>query len=263
METKNTVFHNCTEIVQYLEKNKEGLTNNSHYRNEVGGEFANYQDYDSLLKNLRLGNKEYNRDYLKVLNNLELGSDTSNTYNYTDDGMFYDMGEVINNAPECMLKDEEIPKKTLKLFIDVGYSGSTSNNVLKYRGIAIFKLLYTLYMQNYILDVSWVCFTEMDDANVYERIFFHLPQNELNIPTIATFCSPEFFRLMLVCMYFPFNYHDVGRSRMNSADIKLLKSQGLYIPGGYTSSEADSLHSQEKADKFIESLFNNYTKGGK
>ena len=257
----NTVFHNCTEIVQFLEQNKNGLVSTGAYGRNVDTDFCNYKNYDTFLRDLKLGNKEYNRDYLKVLDKLETGCDTANTYSYTDDGMFYDMSEVINNSPECMLIDEQIPKKSLKLFIDVGYCADTSNNILKNRGIAIFKLLYTLYMQNYILDVSWVCFTKISDA--YERMYFHLPQNELNIPTIATFCSPEFFRLMLVCMYFPFKYEEeTGCSHMEREDINLLKSQGLYIPGGYTSSEAERLYSQEKADEFITGLFNNY-KGGK
>lgn len=259
--TRGRVFHNCTEIVQFLEQNKDGLTSTGAYSRNVDTDFCNYQNYDSLLTNLRLGNKDYNRDYLKVLDKLELGTDTNNSYTYTDDGMFYDMGEVINNSPECMLIDEQVPKKTLKMFIDVGYCGDTSNNVLKNRGIAIFKLLYTLYMQNYILDVSWVCFTKIE--GYYERLYFHLPQNELNIPTIATYCSPEFFRLMLVCMYFPFTYNGgTGCSHMETEDRKFLEKQGLYIPGGYTSSEADNLHSQESADAFITKLFNNY-KGGK
>lgn len=255
------VFHNSTEVVNFLQENKDGLTSTYNYRNHEGDEFVNHQNFDSLLENLRLGKKDYNEDYLKVLTDLELGTDTTNRYDYTDDGLFYDMGEVINNSPECMLKDEQEPKKTLKVFIDVGYCGDTSNSILKNRGIAIFKLLYTLYMQNYILDVSWVCFTHI--SGCYERVYFHLPQNELNIPTIATYCSPEFFRLMLVCMYFPWKYHDDGKSAMDKEDQEFLKSQGLYIPGGYTSYEAERLYSQEEADKFITKLFNDYKKGRK
>lgn len=257
-ETKNTVFNDCSSLVKYLINNKKGLTNNYEYNDNQNGEFCNYQDCDDLIETLRLGKKEYNKDYLKVLD-LELGSDTTNSYFHTDSGLFYDMGEVINGAPENMMTDEEKPKKYMKIFIDVGFCGSTSNNVLKNRGVAIFKLLYTLYMQQYILDISWICFTHISGR--YERLFFHLPQNELNIPTIAAYCSPEFFRLMLVCMYFPFNYSgNTGKSSPDYEDRQFLKSQGLYIPGGYVDDKMNDLRSQKEADEYIQEIFNRYTR---
>lgn len=257
---RQTSFPNCSTLVNYLIEHKDGLTSQFEYEYNKNTDWCNGQDYDSLLETLRLGKKNYNEEYLKVLD-LNFASDTTNKYNYTDDGMFYDMGEVINGAPECMLKDEQEPKKMLKIFVDIGYSGGISNRILRNRGIAIFKLLYTLYMQNYILDVSWICFTHIDGC--YERLYFHLPQNELNIPTIAAYCSPEFFRLMLVSMYFPHTYHGcTGTSHATSSDLNFLKSQGLYIPGGYTDSRANHLDTQAEADEYVQGLFNNY-KGGK
>lgn len=255
----NTVFPDCSSLVKYLVDNKEGLKNSGEYNDEIERKedsFCNYQNYDSLVETLKLGKKDYNKDYLKVLD-LEFGSNTTNSYFHTDSGLFYDMGEVINGAPENMMVDEEKPKKYMKIFIDIGYSGGIPNRVLKHRGIAIFKLLYTLYMQQYILDVSWICFTKIDGC--YERLYFHLPQNELNIPTIAAYCSPEFFRLMLVIMHFPYKYHGcTGCSHAEGEDIKFLKSQGLYIPGGYTDGNANHLDTQEEADEYIQKIFNNY-----
>ena len=250
------VFHNSYELASFIEKNKKELCDNSCYRDNQGQEFFNYKTCDDLIQEIKYGCKEYNNTYIEELKDLDVGFDTNNQYYKTDDGLFYDIGEVVNGSPECMLKDTEEGKKCLKVFIDVGFSWDTDNKVLQNRGISIFKLLYTLYMKNYLRDINWICFTEI--AGRYEKMFFKLPENELNIPTIAAYCSPEFFRLMIVGMMHYFWYSQSGRSVCRCTDE--LKKEGLYLPGGYVDYTATNLRSIEESDKWVKKHFDQYVK---
>lgn len=254
------IFKNNTEVVKYLEDNAEKVKK-SRFSTREADDFTNYKTYDQAFEGLKYGNTQYNNVFLDSLKDATDGEDGQA---YTPDvtGLYYDMGAVTEGIPENAFNvtDNGEGKKTLKIYIDIAFVWSIPNKHLLNRGVAIFNLLNTLTLKGYILDVNFICDTYNNCTHKYYNFTFKLPENEVNIPTIAFYTSPEFFRVINFVLL------DINESDPSDSRGKRNKkyTDGLFISGGYRADgEPDreieqAITTPEKAKNHIIKLFNDF-----
>jgi len=254
-------FVNNTDVVKYLDDNAEKV-HASEYYTRPAEEFTNHKTYKQAFKGLKYGDTNYNNVFLDALKDANGDADAV-SYNFDVTGLFYDMGAVVMGTPENAfnITNDGDGKKQIKIYVDIVFSYGINNKYLLNRGVAIFNLLNTLILKGYILDVNFVCNTHnrMIDKTYY--FTFKLPENEVNIPTIAHYTSPEFFRVINFVLL-DINGSDPSCCRGKN-DAKQF-TDGLYINAGYTPSgdidrkAIDAIKTPEKAKQYIIDLFNNY-----
>lgn len=249
---KKIIFNGSADVLKYVQKNKgkisEFLDNNRS--------FVNYKNFNDIENGLKLGIKDYNQKFLKELKDIEDTRIETNDYFYTDNGLFYDMQSVVDGLPECMLDTQYEERKQLKIVADFSYPQATSDKVINYRGVSLFKLFYTLITKNYNLDISFAT-RVVSYFRRKEKILdleFVLPKNEINVPTIAYYCNVEFFRAVTCSII-----ENEGlkcehcQSRMFSVD-----NNDFFVGAGYTDTNTKYFRSVEDADKHITKNFNQY-----
>lgn len=249
---KRLVFDGSADVLKYIQKNESSvrdfLSNNER--------FVNYKTYDDIVRGLKLGIKDYNKNFIKELKDIEDTNIETNDYFFTDNGLFYDMQSVVDGLPECMLTTQEDERKQLKIVADYSYPAHTSNETINNRGIALFKLFYTLITRNYNLEIEFVTRIEHSyrskDKNM--DLIFKLPKNEINIPTIAYYCNVEFFRAVSCAIM-----ENEGFDPDCCHSISFVYDKNdFFVGGGYTDRETIRLTTVEKADEFITDRFNKY-----
>ena len=253
-------FFNNTDVVKYLENNGEKVKASEFYTRKAS-DFTNYKTYAQAFEGLKYGDKNYNNVFLDSLKDSEEGGDAP-AYVYDVTGLFYDMGAVVEGLPENSFNLTDTPEgnKNLKIYIDIAFSAGVDNKNLLNRGVAIFNLLNTLTIKGYILDVNFICntFNRVNDKQY--NFTFKLPENEINIATIAHYTSPEFFRVINFVLL-DINGSDPSFSRgKNTSDY----ADGLFISAGYTPTgdvdhkAINAVKTPEGAKKYIIDIFNNY-----
>lgn len=249
---KRLVFNGSADVLKYIQKNESSvrdfLSNNER--------FTNHKTYDDIVKGLKLGIKDYNKNFIKELKDIDDTKIETNEYFFTDNGLFYDMQSVVDGIPECMLTTQEDERKQLKIVADYCYPSHTSNETINNRGIALFKLFYTLITRNYNLEIEFVARIEHSyrKKNKTMDLIFKLPKNEINIPTIAYYCNVEFFRAVTCAIM---EKEGFDTDCCHAIDFVYDKND-FFVGGGYTDEETVGLTTVKKADKFITDRFNKY-----
>lgn len=252
---KELVFNGSADVLKYIQKNessvREFLDRNT--------DFTNNKTYTDIVKGLKFGIKDYNQKFLEQLKDIEDTNIETNDYFFTDNGLFYDMQSVVDGLPECMLDTQYEERKSLRIISDYAYPHHTSNAIINNRGVALFKLFYTLITRNYNLEIAFATIIESSyrKKDKHLKLVFKLPKNEINIPTIAYYCNVEFFRAVTCAImnnegFDPCFSHSKSKFEHDKEDF--------FVGAGYTDYETRRLYSVEQADSFITKNFNEYLK---
>ncbi len=254
---KRLEFNGASDILKYITSGEEIKYNINDLR-----DFSKIT-YEEAKEYLLHGKKDYSKEYNDMLNDIEYDECTcENEYRYTDNGLFYDMGSVVEGLPENMLINEiDTNKKEYNIIIDIMYGCQISNNIINNRGKAIFKLLYTLISKNYNINIQFkgLSLEYKTRKNIKKaiEIVYNLPKNELNIPTIAFLCSSEFYRgihLAIVRTEGISNYLSYGDSKLK------LQNNDILFGGGYIDLKMNDLMSINQANEYITNRYNKQIK---
>lgn len=246
-------FHGASDILQYI-TSSGGIK----YHIDDLRDFSKLT-YEEAKEYLLHGKKDYSEEYNEMLNDVESECTTcENEYNYTENGLFYDMGAVVEGLPENMLVNEiDTNKKEYNIIIDIMYRWDITSNIINNRGKAIFKLLYTLISKNYNINVQFrgISLEYKTRKKIKQAldITYNLPKNELNIPTIAFLCSSEFYRgihLAIVRNEGLRNTHSYSDSKFK------LQNNDILFGGGYTDLKMNYLTTINQANEYITNVYN-------
>jgi hypothetical protein len=260
LEYKVINFENMQEIENYIKK--EDLSKYSLLK-EIENEpkFYGTNDFEKTLMRMKYGNKNVTEQYLNGINEIKQEAETNEGYFMDIEGFAYDMGSVVAGEPECCINQGALSNKPyLKIFIDTGYCGGTSQKIINNRGIAIYMLISTLIAKGYILDIYFVHYiTAWSTPNMYYAQNVRLPLENIDISQIAFLGTCEYFRtitwlltaIQSNCTW----YTGDGKSMPSDRIVEKLKKEGLFIPSGYTDERFEDC-SQEDAIRYITEIYN-------
>lgn len=264
-EYKAIYFENMQEIESYIKKENLKKYELLHEIKDKP-EFYGTTDFEKTLTRMKYGNENVTAQYLNDINEMKQEAETNEGYFMDVQGVAYDMGAVVAGEPECCINQgAPSTKPYLKIYIDTGYCGSTTQKTINNRGIAIYMLISTLIAKGYILDVYFVHYiTAYDTPNTYYAQNIKLPLENIDISRIAFLGTCEYFRtitwlltaIQSKCEWYTGN----GKSMPSDKVIKHLKKDGLFIPSGYTDSRFNSC-SLEEAKQYVTEIYNNYVEG--
>lgn len=258
-------FTSMSEIASYLEKqpnlNDYSLTSQSRLREDA--EFFGVDSFEEIPKRLKYGDEKITMMYLNKLKALKEEGEQNTGVKMDIEGFAYDMGAVVSGEPECCLNSGYPETKPhLNIYIDTGYCGGVSPDIIANRGVAILQLVSNLIAQGYLLDIWIVHYITASDGNYYcQRV--KLSTEFLTISQLAFAGKCEFFRvvtwLLTAIQMQRTSYTGSGKSEPASDVIKALKKEGLYIPSGYTDRRFNDC-SVKKAIEYVTEIYNDYIK---
>ena len=256
-------FESMSEIANYLEcidnlKNYR-LTESTFLSQQQ--EFYGTKTFEGLLDRLKFGDQQITSIYLDKLKQLKSEGEQLTGIKMDIEGFAYDMGAVVSGEPECCLNFGcPETKPHLNIYIDIGYCGGVSPEIIANRGVAVLQLISNLISQGYILDIWIVHYISASDDNYYcQRV--KLSTEFLTISQLAFAGKCEFFRvvtwLLTAIQMKYYAYTGRGCSQLSNSVLKELKADGLYIPSGYTDDRFNYCSLNEAIDIIIE-IYNNY-----
>ena len=278
LDTENyaliTHFDNNVDLYNYIQSRikEKGESYWSHIKDCTGGRWYGGVNYEQAMNNLLFGNKDTTAKFLDELSETKQEVDTPTSVFIDSEGFAYDMGAVVSGEPECCLNSgAPESKKTINIGIDYSYCCGNSADVLRCRGIAIVNLINTLLAKGYIVNIKMVeVYKPRNEFGSSKNLLYSvsditIPTENLCIGTVGFYCSVEFFRVIMILTQSMLteqpNHAGLGRGSSNSSDfLKFFGDDLFFIPGGYVDSKAEKLDTQEKADKFVANLFNEYCK---
>ena len=233
-------FDSMSEIAKYLEEvpslNSYSMTKESKLSEDA--EFYGISRFDDIPDRLKYGDQKITTMYLDKLKQLNTEGEQYTGIKMDIEGFAYDMGAVVNGEPECCLNSGYPETKPfLRIYIDTGYSCGASPDIIANRGVAILQLISNLVSQGYLLEIWVVHYIDTSDGGHYcQRV--KLSTEFLTISQLAFAGKCEFFRvvtwLLTAIQMKNYSYSGSGRSQPSSEVIEELKSDGLFIPSGYT-----------------------------
>lgn len=258
-------FTSMSEIASYLEKqpnlNDYALTSQSRLREDA--EFFGVDSFEEIPKRLKYGDEKITMMYLGKLKALKEEGEENTGVKMDIEGFAYDMGAVVSGEPECCLSSGYPQTKPhLNIYIDTGYCGGVSPDIIANRGVAILQLVSNLIAQGYLLDIWIVHYIQTSNGGFYcQRV--KLSTEFLTISQLAFAGKCEFFRvvtwLLTAIQMQRTSYTGSGKSEPASDVIKELKKDGLYIPSGYTDGRFNYC-SVKEAIEYVTEIYNDYIK---
>lgn len=271
------IFENKNEVLNYIDENftkrKDAIENRlstENFENKLG------KTPEEIIEEYKTGNKNYTLDMINNLKDISGIEVAGNNYEPTDDGLFYDIDKVVTGEPENMLTAVPEKKKYIKVAIDVAFCSSVNNKIIANRGIAIFKLLYTLMTKGAILDIMFYSvFVPPINRRTGKRRsvskylhkpiktyceIYRLPMNELNLENIMFYCSPEFFRGITFITggtHYNLPFETTG---LDTPPFDLKENNIFWLPAGYTDERTNELATVKAADDWCQEKYNNYLK---
>lgn len=260
---KNIDFDNMAEVSEFIESQKD-LRKYSLTQTQTLSEnkyFYGVSKFEGLTDKMRYGDEQITSKYLDKLEALNMDYETKESISFDVEGFAYDMGAVVSGEPECCL-NTGFPdvKPHLNIYIDTGYCGSVSPDIIANRGVAILQLLNSLLSMGYILDIWIIHFIRTSGGEYYSQRI-KLSTEYLTIAQLAFCGTCEFFRvitwLLTAIQKNDKYYTGGGKSEPESAVIKEMKKGGLYIPSGYTDDRFNNC-SQAEAISKVRQIYNDY-----
>lgn len=256
-------FDSMNEVANYIENTpniqKYDLTKSSYLRSERS--FLGIGNFDGIISRLKQGDNKMTTMYLDKIKTLS-NEDFENNENFHMDieGVAYDMGAVVAGEPECCINTGSPKTKPyIKIFIDTGYCGDVSPDIIANRGIAVFQLITNLLAMNYIVDVQIIHFIDTYGSKYAQTV--KLSTEYLVTSQLAFGGTCEFFRvvtwLLTAIQKKEYDYTGGGRSMPSSSVIESMKKEGLYIPSGYTDTRFNHCNLKQ-AIEYVTQIYNEY-----
>lgn len=258
-------FDSMSEIASFIESHKDykeyALTQSRCLCEEP--DFYGVTSFDEILKRLRYGDEGMTMQYL---NNLKENKDDdfiNDSIHMDIEGFAYDMGAVVSGEPECCVNsDAPSIKPHLNIYIDTGYRGAVSPEIIANRGVAIYQLISNLISKGYILDIWIVHFIDcvgLKGSKYCQRV--KLSTEYLTISQLAFAGKCEFFRvvtwLLTAIQGESKRYTGGGRSMPTSDAVREMQKDGLFIPSGYTDDRFNNC-SKDEALRYVTEIYNKY-----
>lgn len=256
-------FGSFNEVAEYIEKTpnleKYGMAKEYLYRG-----FNGVSDIKECYDRLRYGDQKQTTSFIKELKDVDEYTDSNDGVFMDIEGFGYDMGAVVSGEPECCLNTgSPVPKKSMNIYIDIGYCGETSIDIINNRGYAIVKLLNSLLAKGIIVNLYVVHYiTTHDDYKDYAQII-KIPTDFLTLATVGYSCTCDFFRavtwLLTAIQKKKFSYNGGdGCSKPRCEILERYNKRGdLYIPSGYTDERLNSCN-KTKAEQIIFDIYDKY-----
>lgn len=260
-------FESIQDIIQHIENTKDVEKYVMYREVKENPKFYGTDDFRKTIQNLRYGKDEITVHYLDTIKQLKNDNGNENTGFFMDiQGCAYDMGAVVAGEPECCI-NQGFPetKPHLAINIDTGYCGSTKQDSIDNRGVAIYQLITNLLARGYILDINFVHYIECHSCG-YKKVCqkFKISTENIDVSKLAIMGSCEFFRaitwLLTAIQIKQPAYSGDGTSMPCSEAIEQMKKDGLFIPSGYTD-ERFNYCSLEEAIKYVTDIYNEYAEG--
>ena len=263
-------FNSFCEVAEYLEQTPDLYEYKMTESCRLDKSFHGISSFDKVFDRLRYGDKIQTENFITELKDLE-------SYEELDVGIFrdvegfaYDMGSVVNGEPECCLNfGSPEPKRSMNIYIDLGYTGRTSAETINNRGYALIKLINTLISKGYILNVYMVRYATLSwDGGKYAQLI-KVPTEFLTMSVVAYSCTCDFYRVVtwLLTAIQAKDKDYTGNSSAEASDeiIKAIEKRGdLYIGGGFTEGRFGHC-SKEEAEEIVMEYYDKFLerKGGK
>lgn len=258
-------FESMSEIANYLEDvpnlRDYEMTNDDYLSDN--DDFYGIKSFKDVPDRLKYGDQQVTTMYIDKLKQLKSDGEQETGIKMDIEGFAYDMGSVVSGEPECCLNSGYPETKPhLNIYIDTGYCGGVEPDIIANRGVAVLQLISNLISQGYLLDIWIVHYIDASGGGYYcQRV--KLSTEFLTISQLAFAGKCEFFRvvtwLLTAIQMKYYRYTGDGRSKPSDEVLQELKSDGLYIPSGYTDNRFN-VCSLNEAIKYITEIFNDYVK---
>ena len=259
-------FSSMSEVASFIKNTPDIRDYSLTKKGTLGSPFYGCKSYEEFMDGLLYGNESTTEEYINNLKNVEVYTDVNEGIFRDTEGFAYDMGSVVEGEPECCINSgAPVPRPTIKVYIDIGYSGSAEPKSINNRGYAIVKLLSTLVAQGVILDVSFIHFIRTSGIKKrYCAQTYKIDPGCLSLASIGFAGTTAFYRvvswLVTAIQNNAKDYEGDGTSSPSQEVVDALKKEGaLYIPAGYKDSRFNHCD-KEEAEDIVTEIYNLWLK---
>ena len=261
-------FNSFCEVAEYLEQIPDLYEYEMTDSRRLEKDFHGISSFDKVFDRLRYGDKVQTENFINELKDLDSFEELDCGIFRDVEGFAYDMGSVVNGEPECCLNfGSPEPKRSMNIYIDLGYTGWTDAETINNRGYALVKLINTLISKGYILNVYMVRYATLWGDGKYAQLV-RVPTEFLTMSVVAYSCTCDFYRVV-TWLLTAIHANDKGYTGQSSAQasdeiIESIRQRGdMYIGGGFTDYRFGHC-SKEEAEEIVMEYYNDFleSKGG-